>query len=73
MKKTYKVFSLNPQQVEIDVSVGGKTVKALVDANIAQLLPEVDDGAGTLKLAVDKEHLEKFKVGSIITAEFSAE
>ena len=67
----YKVVSCEPQQVEIDVTINKKPLKALVDATIAQLLPLEENGSGTMKVAVDPEFLEMFEVGKAITVEFS--
>ena len=72
MKRNYKVFSCEPQQVEINVIVSGKSVKALVPAVIAQLTPAEENGSGTMKVTVDEEHLSMFKVGTTMTLEFSS-
>jgi len=73
MKKVYKVFSVEPQQVEVVANVGGKPTKVLAPTVVAQLVPVHDDGSGTLKTAVDAENLKMFELGDEVTVTFSSE
>jgi hypothetical protein len=72
MKKQFTVASREPQKVEREVLIDGAKVPVLVPAVIAQLIPDKDDGTGTIKVALSAEDLGLFRPGDKIVVEFSA-
>lgn len=73
MKAEFKLVSCEPQSVMREVEVDGAKINVPVPGVIAQLVPAVENGSGTLKLAVSAEFQETFQanVGQTATIEVS--
>lgn len=75
MKAQFMLVSCEPQHVEREVEVDGVKIKVPIPGVVAQFVPVVENGSGTLKLAVPVGDQEAFKtnVGNIATLEISFE
>lgn len=75
MKAQFTLVSCEPQHIEREVEVDGAKIKVPIPGVVAQFVPVVENGSGTLKLAILADDQEAFKsnVGNVATLEISFE